>query len=427
MLRITSIVILLLCTYNSFSQNGRYPRFIRMSDTIETYIRKQSAELSQDIADGKYFSYDAFDRFFDKYFTQLQYTRDNFTEGNSASLKTDDKTSVLNLTLSRKMGGSIFSLGTAVPVIDKSGVIFTGDKPSTGTELFGSFSYILTPRRRITVRGDKISSNWQKRQFLLDSLHFVYTEKNLRQAEKLYFDSLQATIDIPKFRDSVARIDRVYRAIYQPISNPVQDSVQKRLNNYRDSLLASNEKLFKSKEELMKLDTGADGFEETATAIFESADKLMIEKQLATDGITQFDFAWITGGLRYRRDKYSTYDSNLVFAKRIGEKNFDKWTLSASYNHVWQQTDAWLKWKKRAFISYFYFGFTWSFARANIFDKVKESDIALISTRTQNDSIYQFTKPGKLKNISGLAYSTSWLHTPAITITYRIAIPVQRF
>ena len=399
--RILTCLLALALSCSGIAQDPGFPRLKEIADSIVSYKNAKELILSNDMTPGKerYFSREAYDRFFDRYFSQMQYQRDAFTEGNSAALKIDDKASTLNLTLSHKANNLIFSVGTLVNVSDKSGVIFSGDKPTAGTELFGSFSYLMMSQRVLKYQGDHARSNWRKRQQLLDSLELVHVYKNPNMARKLRIDSSK------------------YEAQRLLYAQRINDPDNKIASAYIDSLTAVSDKLYKTKEELKKLDNDAIVVEDAIASITEASDKLEIEKQLQTPGITTFRMTWLTGGVRYRKDNYATYDSVLVFSKRIAEMPFDKWTIATSVNFLWQKTDEWIKWHGRSFISSFYASGSWAFVRGNSYQKLKETNLSLVRSRTQNDSVYEFSKPYKLRDITGKKFITNWIHSPSVTLT----------
>lgn len=356
-------------------------------------------ELSQDTMNRRYFSRSAYNRFFDRYFTQMQYSRDNFTDGNAAALKIDDKASSLNLTLSQKTNNLILNLGTVVNVSDNSGIIFSGDKPTAGTELFTSFSYLLSKQRMLNYRGDRQRANWRKRQWLLDSLTLTYTYKIPNLARKLQ-------------RDSINLESRL-----QNLDQRIRFSSPDEIPALKDSVIDASDKLYKTKEELKKLDNGTDDVEDIIESIIQTADKLSIQKQLETPGVTTFRMVWLSAGVRYRRDVYSTYDSTLTFSSRIDDFPFDRWTFQGSFNFLWQKTDEWLKFMERSIFSSFYFNISYGIVRENSYAQLKESTLSLNRSRSSNDSTYEFSKSYKVRDISNRTFSEQWIHRPSLTLT----------
>jgi hypothetical protein len=407
MKKVLTLIIITASPLFLFSQNVTFPRLQFISDSVLKYTNTKMKELAEDTSDERYFSRVAYDRFFDKYFTQMQFERETFTEGNSAALKVDDKTTTLNLTLSHKTNNKIFSVGTVVNVSDGSGVLFSGNKPTSGTELFTSLSYLFNSQRKLSFQGNHMERNWRKRKHILDSIEMVHAIKIPWQAQKLYKDTIRYNSNLIRYTDSLHK-ER------PDITLMAQDSKKV---IYRDSIVLTTELLYKATEELQKLDDGIEFEEDLAGAITDAADKLAIQRELETPGVTVFRLVWASGGIRYRKDNYATYDSNLVFSKRIGEKLFDKWTFKGSINFLWQKTDAWLKFNEVNFISSFYGNVSWALARSNSFQDLKEGNLSLLNSISNNDSVYEFSKPYKLRDISNKTFTQHWVHTPSITLT----------
>jgi len=365
-------------------QIGRY---------VQTYHATALAELADDTLNERYFSKGAYDRFFDKYFTQIKYERESFTEGNSASLNVTDNKTRLNLTLSQKSDNWIFSLGTSLNISDNSGVLFSGDKPTAGTEFSASFSYLVPRWRFLKFQGPAQDNNYTKRRELLDSLNEVYYKRNPNYAYLL----------LEKIQNLNSLCNR-----YENIVNTEKDLRIKAA--YRDSLVSAIDKRTKALQEAKSLDDGITSAEDFNAALTQKAEEMAIVKQLETDGVTLFRFRWLTGGVLYRRDSYSTYDSLLYFSKRIDSKNFDKWTLNATYNFFWQRTDSWIAFTESKFINSVYANINYSLIRTNTFEDLKDQTLAVTRIKVQNDTTYEFATQKKIRDISKKDFSTSWMH-----------------
>lgn len=366
-------------------------------DSVGLFVGRQIAaeriRIAADSVDERYFSSAGYDRFFDKYFTQIKYERESFTEGNSAALKIADSKTRLNLTLSHKANNFIFSVGTGLNISDNTGVIFSGDNPTAGTEISTSFSYLMPALRLLTFDGYDQETNYRKRHDVLDSLEEVYLLKNPSYARLLN----------DKMRTLNAQIQR-----YQVFIRDSSGSA--RIGLFRDSLVNAIDKRFKLRQEIEVLDDGSSDADDIANDIIKAAKERSLAKELATDGVTQFRMQWITGGITYRRDKYDTYDSLLLFSKRVDDKFFDRWTLSAAWNFFWQRTDSWIAFINSKTINSFYANVNYALVRTNSFDKLKEQSLGINRYRTQSDTVYEFSTQKKLRDISGKAYKTEWFH-----------------
>lgn len=157
-------------------QNGKV-FWTRLYDSAR-YLDSMRREITADSTGERFFSGQAYDRFFDKYFTLLNYERSNFTEGNAAALDITENATRLNLTLSHKAGASVFSVGTKLNVKDSTGFIFSGSKPTAGTEIFISHSFLLRNYRLLKFDEELREQNYRERRFVLDCVALVYQRKN---------------------------------------------------------------------------------------------------------------------------------------------------------------------------------------------------------------------------------------------------------
>jgi len=382
-----------------FSQNNTLSKLVEIGDSVAQYRLREITEIARDSAKEKYFSIGAYDRFFDKYFTQIKYERETFTEGNSASLKIQDNKTRLNLTLSKKAKNSIFSVGTSLNISDNSGVIFSGDRPTTGTELFGSFSFLIPGLRHLGFDGEQQDNNYRKRRAFLDSMWFVHSKKN------------------PAYGNLLLNKLRIQDSLFKRYDSIVQNPGTLDVLRYKDSLVSVIDAKLKTSKELEGLDNGEMTAADLAEEIKKAAEKSVIEKELSTNGVTSFRMSWFTTGLLYRRDNYATYDSLLNFSKRVNEKAFDKWLVNITYNFFWQRTDSWIAFRNSKFINSIYLNANYSLIRSNSYENLSEMSFSTTRTRLQNDTTYEFSTSKKLRDISGTEFTTRWVHRMGIVTT----------
>ena len=375
----------------------------QIADSIDRYHTAALAQIPIDSISNHYFSSGGYDRFFDKYFTQIKYDRESFTEGNSAALKIADSKTRLNLTLSKKAKNTIFSVGTALNITDGSGVIFSGNKPTAGTEFNGSLSYLIPSWRFLEFQGPDQENNFRKRRAVADSVWLVHSKKNPSYAAVLL--------------NNQAKYDSLFHLYDSVLQNPGQANTLL----YRDSLVQIIDKLQKLKLDLEAMDNGKTTAQDAANSIKAAADKIAVDKELATEGVTWFRMFWLTGGFSYRRDNYSTYDSSLSFSARVGEKNFDKWTLNGTFNFFRQRTDPWIAFRKRSsIINSVYANLNYSLVRTNTFEDLKEVNLGTSRAIVNDDTTYEFRTDKKIRDISGKKFESNWLHRMGIVGTFMI-------
>jgi len=370
-----------------------------IADSVNNFTVTERRKIIDDSTEERYFSRKVYNRFFDKYFTQVKYERESFTEGNSASLKIAENKTRLNLTLSKKSGPFIFNVGTSLNISDNSGVLFSGDKPTAGTEFFGSFSYLILNSRSIGFTGPEQEINFRKRRALLDSIYAIHYTKNL-----LYGHVLNEKIRV---------LDSMYKRYETILNTPGTSNVLL----YKDSLLMNLEKLTKAKEEATRLDDGTTTAQKYVQNLILKTTELGINKELETEGVTVVRFSWFTGGIGYRKDSYATYDSSLQFSKRMGETTFDRVSLNVTYNLFWQRTDPWIRFNNYKFFNSIYGNINYTLARMNSFESLKEQALSASRTRVQNDTTYEFSTQKKLRDISGKKFEADWMHRIGVVIT----------
>jgi hypothetical protein len=375
----------------------------QIADSIDRYHTEALAKIPIDSANDDYFTINGYDRFFDKYFAQIKYDRESFTEGNSAALKIADSKTRLNLTLSKKKKNTIFSVGTALNITDGSGVIFSGNKPTAGTEFNTSISYLIPSWRFLAFKGPDQENNFRKRRAVADSVWVIHNKKNPAYAVVLLNDQVK-----------YERLLHVYDSILQ---NPGAANTLL----YRDSLVQTIDKLQNVKLKLEEMDNGKTTAEDAANSIKVAADKISVDKELATECVTWFRMFWLTGGLSYRRDNYATYDSTLSFSARVSEKNFDKWTLNGTLNFFWQRTDPWIEFRQgRSFINSVYANLNYALVRTSSFEDLTEVNLGTSKVIVNDDTTYEFKTDKKIRDVSGKTFETYWLHRIGLVGTFMI-------
>ena len=422
---------------SSFSQDTTriIPKLNDVRDSITNFRTRFLADLALDSTNQNYLSPQAFDRFFDKYFTLLKYERESFTEGNSAALNVDDKASRLNLNLSYKKNSGIITVGTALNISDNSGLIFSGDKPTAGTEFTLSYSRLLLTSRLINFNGPKMFTNWAKRRELIDSVWRVHSQRNPTYGHIIKRQWSTINTNIPRFETSIQalqiHITRFTDSLNSVNQQLVSSSDTIRYRNFsdtlridnnalsllQDSLVSALDKRAKLVQELTTLNDTTKSATEIAKAIEKSVRKIEIQEQLETDGVNSFLMTWLTGGINYRRDNYVTYDSTLQFSKRIGKQLFDKWTFNGAINFLWQRTNTWIEFLNSKFINSFYLNVNYSLVRTNNFEKLDEQGLNVLQSVSQNNVVYEFSSSKKIRDISGRSFSSSWIHKPGIVAT----------
>jgi hypothetical protein len=375
--------------------NDQVKNVDRLSREISSYLAQKRRDISIDSSEDRYFSTAAYDRFFDKYFTLLNYERSNFTEGNSAALDIKENESRLNLTLSHKVKSSIFSVGTAVNITDNSGVLFSGSGPSAGTQFSVNHSFLLRNFRLLEYFEENREQNYIERKHILDSLELLYKLKNPGQIRQL----LQKKADLEKKKND--------------LENQLSTAPEARKDSLRELLVNTVDDILKNREDLRSFSQLL-VYDDFVAALQKVTDDLSTERELLNKGVTSFRLRWISYGITYRRDNYATWDSTLSMAERVDEQGFNKWSLSAAYNFVYQRTKEYMAFNKRRTLNSLYLSGVYSLIRNNNFSGISDQDYFLRKQTIQADTLYELSSNKKLKDISGKKFEEHFDHQFAL-------------
>lgn len=381
------------------SQQNAELKVAKVASIVSQYSSEKFQEIVQDTVDQRFFSRKAYDLFFDKYFTLINYQRETFTDGNSAALKISEDKTNLNLTLSKKAQNFIFSIGTILNVSDQSGTLFTGNKPTAGTQFFFNQSYLLSGKRLLKFEDDERQSNYQKRLQVVDSVANLYTIRN-----PVYISVL-----LRKLAEADSAIEKTQGELMRAVG---KDTVLK----YQEALVKAIDEKEKLKNELKKIDSEGTP-KKIGKTIVSASDKIALAKELETSGVTIFRMQWFSIGGSYRKDTYGTYDSLLHFDKRIGEKQFDGIALNGSYNFYWQRTEDWIAFRKTRGFNSFYGNINYTASKSNSYADITETTLSIINSISSHDTTYEFSSQQKLRPFAGKSFNELWVHRIGLQTT----------
>ncbi len=405
------------------AQTNPYLKDVTKEDSAKLSYIKRKVGLYQDSMqliikqqrfDTAYFYSDAaFDYYFNKTFTKLNFDGVNFNIGNAASLKFEDGETKLNLNASFKSKTTLFTVGTALNITDKNGVIFSGNKPTAGTEFSINVSQLL-PSKKIAFS-----------ETVKDMMPYLRTN-TLDSIVNLYVFQRPAQYDEAK--DSLKKVETKLDAAFKKI-----DSLQLQIADFKNVYpgLATVEKangdLKKSKEEYIALNTerqkiiavikqlqSTNSRVVEADRIINSAKAADMRTMLDAGGIVATRLQWLSAGILYKRYSYKTYDSDKAFDIRVGEKNFDYWKLNLGYNFYWGRSQQDLERDKNkggSFITSHFISIFYTPATTNTYDELDEENINIIKESSRNDTIYQIVTSSKNRNIAGVEYKKMWKHS----------------
>lgn len=397
------------------SDSRYYEKIVALGDTLRIFKAVQDRAIAEDssfmVASDtvpRYLSKPAFNKFFDEYFTLLNYQRQSFAEGNSASAEVSDNSTRVNLTLSKKVRTSIISLGTVLNIKDNTGTLFSGDKPTTGTQINAGYSVLLKNRRSnffYNVGEQRV--NYRARKETLDSLELLYRENNPSLYLVLIDKLNQANAGKETASDSIQRYEQI---LPRARTQAQRGEIDKKIRQWRNALVAARAEVAKITAELKKLQFDQP-LAEFANGIQKRTIDQMIKKELRHEGITQFSLHWLSFGSSYKRELYDTYDSTLTFTKRVDSRSFNTWTFSATYNYYRSKTPYNKKKNKLAlFFHSVYGGFSYSVTTSNNYSGLEEANISIQTIKTNKDSLYVFSTDKKLRNITTRSFETYLVH-----------------
>lgn len=396
----STFLLLIVLPSLLFSQNIERQLKI-ISDSVDSFVKRKKETIVYDSSKGRYFSYDAYNRFFDRYFTLVNYEKETFTDGNSAALQLSENDTRLNLTLSKKEHNSILTFGTQLSVTDKSGTIFSGKKPTSGTQFFINHSVLLTKQRSLNFDDDFMESNYRNRRFVWDSLYDKYVLDNPMILPVLVSKIKKADLKVDSLKQRLQQLEALNKNIDSKIS---------------ESVIECKAQLVEAVAEKGKLSNQLQSLGITKPLsimikdIKKGAEDAGIQKELSAQGVNVFTMHWLSTGLSYKRENYATYDSTLDFSKRIAEKAFDRWEFKSAYNVFWQRTDQWIERNRYKGFNSLFGSVSYSIGNNNNFSTVSESNLNIIKTVSSNDTTYQFSTSQKLRDVTGKLFKRSWLH-----------------
>lgn len=368
-------------------------RLAIIADSIEAFALREYTAIAQDSTDTLFFSPKAYDLYFDKYFTLINYERETFTDGNSAALKMSDNSTRLDLTFSTKVRNSIFSASTGLNVADNTGTLFSGSRPTAGTQFALNNSILISSQRSLGFDDGLRFQNYEARRAIIDSVYRLHVLANPHALPVLQGKLKTIQEKIAGYRAQISRTQ----------------GIQAEQVKYQDSLvsaLASQEKLSKELAALVTYGYPV----ELAEAIMAKTQKVSRRRELLNPGTTLFQMVWLSMGVRYRRDNYKTYDEDLALRNRVGQQAFDGWGFTIGPNFYLQKNPDYHVFLPKKFLHSLYANVNYSFAATNNFLALKENTLTTLKSVSSNDTTYQFASDEKLRNITGLSFEKYYVH-----------------
>ncbi|MEJ8843129.1 hypothetical protein WG954_12130 [Lacibacter sp. H375] len=350
---------------------------------------------------GRLLSNKNYSAFFDKYFTLLSFEKEGLPDGNSASLKTSSNDTKMNLNLSHKKAYTITNVGADLNLSSNTGSIFSGGD--------------LTANSTYYIKASFLNSGFNKLWYDYDRRNEMLIKRNYRVNEIRQEYNANFVIKYTAIALQLKNADSIIAALYD----------KKMAGSFSEDdkvlLIKTIEEKAKYKKALA--DAGLEGnIEEKIEAVKTQLDKEIYEIELSSNAWTAFRIGWFSGSVSYTKDKYITYDKNSLFEKKVGERLFDKWSLNASYNFLFERNSWWQQKIHPRGLRSIYLSASWTGSKDNNFSQIKETDfttrqIFIRNTIASGDSSLEVVSTQKVKDITGKTFQTEWNNSLGIQST----------
>ena len=343
-----------------------------------------------------------FDKFMNKYFSYLSFDKEEIPPGNSISLKptSSDTRLLANLTYKRGLF-QLYSFGSELDYSDNVGNIISGKDFTSNTSFFFNFAKLNSGARKIWYDPNRaIIMNNKKIAFVEKYQDEVFANYNIK-FKRLFLE----------FKKTDSLVDSLAK-----IRNP-HDSTRAALGEARKLKYELKDSIAELKiPDYNAVVIPADITEEVIKYLRDTLKTKIENIEINTDAWTRFQLSWFSGGIKYTREAYKTYDSLKAFSNRIEDFAFDKWSLNVSYNFI-RERSKWYNdfWKKG--LRSFYLNAGYKLSRDNNYTSIDEQDILTSKNTGSNDTTNQLQNKAKVRNISGATYKTNWAHQLGINAT----------
>lgn len=350
---------------------------------------------------GRLLSNQNYSAFFDKYFTLLSFEKEGLPDGNSASLKTSSNDTKMNLNLSHKKAYTITNVGADLNLSSSTGSIFSGGDLTANSTYYIKASFLNSGFNKLWYDYDRRNEMLIKRNYRVNEIRQEYNSNFVLKYSAIVLqlrnaDSTLAALYDKKMAGSLTEDDK-------------------------SLLLRTIEEKVRLKKALSE--AGLDGnIGEKIEAVKTQLDKEIYEIELSSNAWTAFRIGWFSGSVSYTKDKYITYDKNNPFEKKVGERLFDKWSLTASYNFLFERNSWWQQVTHPRGLKSIYFSASWSGSKDNNFSQIKETDFTTRQIFVRNniasgDSSLEIVSTQKVKDITGKTFQTEWTNNLGIQST----------
>lgn len=341
-----------------------------------------------------------FDKFIRKYFSYMATEKAGLPDGNSVSFTPTSNSTKLQANLARKSNTVIYNAGFSADFSDNIANLFSESDVTSNTAFYINLSFLRRKHSLIEFDANKAFNNNQNKIMLVRQFANGFNLKYLSDYEQdlsTYNKTKQQLDTLIKQPDFVQQIDSIRTKILR-LKNDLGQLMLKiksyGLNEW-DALYAQGADTLLEKK-----------FRDSLTTILDTA-------EINNNTWSKFRFSWFSGGLTYTRQQYGTYDSAIAFDKRVDDLTFNNVGLTLSFNYFSQRSADDIAVFKG--IGSVYINGSYTLANDVNYAHLDEQDFLKLQQVSNPDSssntIYQFQKASKLRNISGKKKEIDWLHT----------------
>lgn len=348
------------------------------------------------IKDGKkLMKQEYFNRFFSKYLSYVNFSKDGYPDGNSVLLEPTSNSTRLRTTLAYKGNYIVYNMGAEVNAYNNIGAIVSNKSIAGNTTFFTSFSIISKKSRGVKYSANQSIENYHDKLYLIEKFKSDLNKKYL-------YDYACDSMTYYKLVDSLDRNK----------SNPSF------LANYYNAL----QKLYS-----YGFNLDQNFFEEQQPnkigKINDSLKNIIDSVELNNSAWAFFHFSWFSGSASYTKDDYTTYNAAAAFSKRISDVNFDSLAFNIGFNHLFERSQPFEKFQgisclDKKWLRSFFYTFNYSLSRDINYAHLKQVSLLTNQTATGTagsaDSAYVLQSQTKGINITNIPKITGLLHTFSI-------------
>lgn len=353
-----------------------------------------------------------FNKFIAKYFSYTVTTKAGLPDGNSVSITPTTSSTQLTANIARKSNNVIYNIGFIADFSNNISNVLSGSDVTSNTTFYTNISFLRRKHSSIDFDANVAYNNNQAKIIKLREFvnNFNLKYQVTYSADILTYQTIRHNLD---------------SMLALPTWLQQADTVATRIIILKNDLVIAIKKVkgygFNDWEYMYKLNNHLDS--DMVKNLQDSVTTLLDTMEINNNSWKKFRFSWFSGGVTYTRQQYETYDKTLAFSKRVNDLQFNNAGLTFGYNYISQRSVANAVKSKR--IESFYLSAAYSIVNDLNYSHIDDKNLVTLNSVQSGDTIYQFQKADKLKDISGITKKINWLH--AFSLQTTIVIPNTNF